>query len=75
MISFAWAGDKLYLKFDKEDLKQFEFPQQLKESDFPANDFTIGSASIWRYLMDEFMIYNRKLSDNELNSIFDALIK
>lgn len=75
MISFAWAGDKLYLKFDKEDLKQFEFPQQLKESDFPANDFTIGAASIWRYLMDEFMIYNRKLSDNELNSIFDALIK
>lgn len=74
MMAFAWAGEKLFLKFDKTTMKQFDFPNQLTEKDFPADNFSIGSASCWSWLQDEFAIYSRKLSDEELNEIYEATI-
>ena len=75
MLAFSWAGDKVYMKYNKEPMKEFAHPMGLKNDDFPFKQFSVGRHTQWKYLLDEFMVYSRKLSDDELNQIYDSLIK
>ena len=75
MLAFSWAGDKLYVKINDKPAKVLSHPLGLKDSDFPADYFSIGAANFWNYLMDDFTIYNRRLSEDELNQIYKTALK
>ena len=70
MLAFSWAPGRLAVKFDDTPEKNYAIPFDMKESDFPAVQFSIGSHLHWEYCIDEFTIYNRKLSDAELTEIY-----
>jgi hypothetical protein len=75
MLAFSWAGNKLYLKWDNQKSKQLEHHWGIKNSDFPSNYFSFGSGANWNYLLDDFMIYSRRLTDNELDELYNCALK
>lgn len=75
MIAFSWAPGQLTVKFDKELSKSYTVPFDIGESDFPADNFSIGSNIHWEYYLDEFTIYNIRLSDAQLNEIYEMYLK
>jgi hypothetical protein len=75
MLAFSWAPGQLSMKFDAEPSKVYSAAFDMGESDFPANDFSIGSHTDWEYYLDEFTIYERRLSDAELDEIYKTYIK
>ena len=75
MFAFSWAGNKLYLKWNDQRTKVIEHPAGVRNSDFPADYFSFGATETWNYLLDDFMIYSRRLSDSELDQLFAAAKK
>lgn len=75
MLAFSWAGNQLFLKWDREPAKLFANGLPLADKDFPDDHFSLGSSDHWNYLLDEFIIYGRKLSNDELNQLYDDSIK
>lgn len=75
MLAFSWAGDQLFLKWDREPAKLFANGLPLTDNDFPDDHFSIGSSDLWKYLLDDFIVYGRKLSNDELNQLYDDTIK
>ena len=47
----------------------------LTDGDFPENSFSVGSDSHWNYLLDDFMVYARRITDEELNQLYQANMK
>ena len=70
MIALSWAGAEYAFKWDHRPLLKFNHPMQVKDSDFPCPVFSIGSASAWNYLLDDVVIYKRRLSNDELDALF-----
>lgn len=75
MIAFSWAPGQLNIKYDNEPSKSYAIPFEMTEKDFPADNFSIGSNVHWEYYLDEFTIYNRRLSDAELSEIYQYYFK
>jgi hypothetical protein len=75
MIAFSWAPGQLSIKYDNTAVKNYPVPFDMAEADFPANDFSVGSDIHWQYYIDEFTVYNRRLSDSELSEIYNHYIK
>ena len=75
MISFSWAPGQISIKYDNEPGKSYQVPFNMTNADFPADQLTIGSSSHWEYYLDEFTIYNRRLSDSELAEIYQCYFK
>ena len=68
-LAFTWAGSEFSVKWDDRPLRHFSHPLPLQQSDFPATHFSIGSSSLWKYLLDDVIIYRRRLSFEELEQI------
>ncbi len=75
MLAFSWAGNQFFIKWDDQPAKTIANGLALQESDFPEQSLSIGSNSHWKYLMDDFMIYKRRLAEDELNQLFYANMK
>ena len=75
MVAFSWAPGQLNIKFDNELSKSYPVPFEMGEADFPADNFSIGSNIHWEYYLDEFTIYNRRLTDAELSEIYQMYFK
>ena len=75
MLAFSWAGDQLFVKWDDQPSRVFTNGMALKDADFPENSFSIGSDAHWNYLLDDFMIYARRITDQELNQLYQANMK
>jgi hypothetical protein len=75
MLAFSWAPGQISIKFDKDASKAYPLPFDMDNSDFPANEFSIGSHTDWQYYLDEFTIYERRLSDAELDEIYSMYLK
>ncbi len=74
MLACSWAGEQFFVKWDKLPAKAVSNGMAVQESDFPANSFSLGNNTHWRYLMDDFMIYKRRLTDDELNQLYDQAL-
>ena len=70
MIALTWAGAEYSFKWDRRPLLKFTHPMPVKDSDFPCPVFSIGTASAWNYMLDDVIIYRRRLSNDELDAIF-----
>ena len=68
-LAFTWAGAELSVKYDAQPPRHFSHPLPLQENDFPCTHFSIGSSSHWKYLLDDVIIYRRRLSPDELEQI------
>lgn len=75
MYAFSWAPGQISIKFDLNPSKNYPIGFDMGESDFPADHFTFGRSDTWNYLLDEITIYNRRLSDAELDDIYKMYIK
>jgi hypothetical protein len=75
MISFSWTPGQISIKYDNEPGKSYQVPFDMRNADFPADQFTIGNSAHWEYYLDEFTIYNRRLSDSELAEIYQCYFK
>lgn len=75
MLAFSWAGAQLFVKWDDQPSKVFANGMALTDGDFPENSFSVGSDSLWNYLLDDFMIYTRRITDEELNQLYQANMK
>ena len=71
MVSFSWAPGLISVKYDAEQEKRYQVPFAVSEEDFPADHFSIGSDLHWEYFLDEFTVYDRRLSDSELTEIYE----
>ena len=71
MLAFSWAPGQIRVNADNVPGKTYPLPFDVSESDFPNKTFSIGNSSDWPYLLDEFTIYNRRLSDAELLDIYN----
>lgn len=75
MLAFSWAGNRLYVRWNDQPAKILEHPAGITNDDFPADYFSIGSGVNWNYLLDDFMVYSRRISDEELDMIYKAAVK
>lgn len=71
MASFSWAPGQISIKYDNEPEKSYQVPFDMTEEDFPADHFSIGSNVHWEYYLDEFTVYERRLSDSELTEVYE----
>lgn len=75
MIALSWAPGQLRINFDDQPGKTFEIPFDFTDDAFPAGGFSVGCNRDWKYLIDEFTIYNRRLTQGEIVEIYKKLIK
>ena len=74
MLSFSWAPGQISVKYDNDPEKNYQIPFDMTEADFPDDHFSIGSNQHWEYYLDEFTVYNRRLSDSELSEIYKMYV-
>jgi hypothetical protein len=71
MISIAWAGSNLYMSCDGQNYRVFPQVRPLSNQDFAnSKRFAVGNTTS-SFLIDDFRIYGKKLSDEELSSIWE----
>lgn len=75
MVAMSVSGPEVRLKWDNRQSQRRDQQLTLTPEDFPADYFTFGSSAHWKYLLDEFTVYKRNLSDEELDTIFNTVIK
>ncbi len=72
MVSVAWAGEQLFLSYDGAPYKAFKLQVPLSNDEFAhCSRFAIGVNAGWNFLVDDFRIYGKKLSDEELHQIWE----
>jgi len=70
LFAFAWSKNKIFMSIDGEPFSVKELKVDIAEKAFPSDHFSIGSDSFLNYLLDEFRIYSKKLSDSEIAEIW-----
>ncbi|MBR2723730.1 MAG: hypothetical protein IKB77_05290 [Lentisphaeria bacterium] len=75
MLAFSWSPGQLRVNADNRPGKTFNIAFDMTDADFPLNVFSIGSHIHWQYLLDEFTVYNRRLSDSEILQIYNKYMK
>lgn len=75
MIAFSWAPGQLRINMDNLPGKTYQIDFELKDSHFPYELFSIGYQVHSNFLLDEYTIYNRRLSDGELLEIYNKYMK
>lgn len=75
MLVFSWRKGQVKINYDDQAGKVFDLPFELTDKEFPDQTFSIGSDSDWNYLLDEFTIYGRQLSDPEIQEIYKNAMK
>lgn len=72
MIAFAWDKDKIYLSLDGQPYSIKKLSAPLDNKLFPGKTFSIGSNGQYNYLMDEFIVYRRILTEIEISKIYNT---
>lgn len=75
MIAFSWAPGQLKVNMDNLAGKTFKIDFDLTDDAFPYEAFSVGYSADRNFLLDEYTIYNRRLSDGELAEIYNAFVK
>lgn len=75
MIAFSWAPGQLRVNMDNLPGKTYQIDFDLTDDAFPYELFTVGYQVQRKFLMDEYTIYNRRLSDGEVAEIFNKYMK
>ena len=73
LLSTGWAGNKLYVSLDGTPYRSFELEKPISNAEFSyARRFGTGvNYTKWNYLIDEFTIYGKRLSDTEIKTLYD----
>jgi hypothetical protein len=72
MITFEWDENRVFLSIDGKPPAMKTLHGKLNSKAFSSHAFSIGSHVHAKYMLDEFKIYSRKLSDNELFKIYSS---
>ena len=75
MIAFSWAPGQLRVNMDNLPGKTYQIDFDLTDDAFPYEHFSVGYAMDRQFLIDEYTVYNRRLSDGELAEIFNKYMK
>ena len=75
MIAFSWAPGELRINIDDKPAKSFDIKFDFNDAGFPSKVFSVGNHTHWNYLMDEFTVYNRRLTQSELAKIYKSFTK
>lgn len=76
MVSIAWDKEYIYLSYDGKAYKANKLQTPLSNAEFAhCNRFAIGSNYGKNFLVDNFRIYGKKLSDAELLQIWENGLK
>jgi hypothetical protein len=73
MIALEWDNHTIFLSVDGKPLSRKALQGTLSQKLFPGRHFSLGSNYHAKYLMDQFRIYNRRLSNEELKRIYETL--
>lgn len=71
LLVFAWSGNKVYISLDGGSFSSKDFVNKVSAQALPSTNFSIGADASQNYLLDEVRIYSRKLSDMEVNAIWE----
>ena len=75
MLAFSWEPGKLQISQDGKVWQSFPVAFTITAADFPNPAICIGASSKWTYLLDEFTVYNRVLTSQELAAVYKNLKK
>ena len=75
MIAFSWAPGQLRVNMDNMPGKTYQINFDLTDDAFPYECFSVGYHMQRKFLLDEYTVYNRRLSDGELAEIFNKYMK
>ena len=70
LVAMAWSGDQIFLSYDGKPFRAYKLDKPLSNADyshFPR--FALGFPDS-DFLLDDFCIYGKKLSDDELKKIY-----
>ena len=70
MAVMAWENNQLYLSYDGAPARAYKLEKPFSNAEFAhSNRFGLGIGP--DYLLDDFRIYGRKLSNDELKKLYD----
>ena len=72
LVALEWDEHTIFLSVDGRPLARKALQGTLSQKLFPRIHFSVGAASLAKYLLDEFRIYDRRLSNKELKRIYDT---
>jgi len=77
LMSTAWYGSKLFVSLDGSPYRSFELEKPLSNEELGYQKrFGVGwSYDRWSFELDEFTIYGKKLSDAEIEKIYEDGMK
>ena len=75
MIAFSWAPGQLRVNMDNLPGKTYQIDFDLTDDAFPYEAFSVGYSADRNFLLDEYTVYSRRLSDGELAEIFNKYMK
>ena len=75
MIAFSWAPGQLRVNMDNLPGKTYQIDFDLSDDAFPYECFSVGYHMQRKFLLDEYTVYNRRLTDGELAEIFNKYMK
>ncbi len=70
LLSLAWSGNRVFVSRNGEPYSEREVSAPISKKAFPSDHFSVGADSEWNYLLDEFRIYSRKLTDREIKQVY-----
>ena len=77
LMSTAWSGNKLFVSLDGTPYRSFELDKPLSNAELGYQKrFAAGwSYERWGYAIDEFTVFSKKLSDAEIQKIYEDGMK
>lgn len=70
MITFSWEKNRIFMSANGNHYSVKNLQGNLANELFPDNNFSVGSDAQANYLLDNFRIYRRKLTEEEINKIW-----
>ncbi|MDD3952722.1 MAG: LamG domain-containing protein [Lentisphaeria bacterium] len=70
LIAANWDAGSVALSLDGQDFSVWQLKGRLDRTAIPSEHFSVGSSQHWNYLLDEFRIYSRKLTAQEVQDIY-----
>jgi hypothetical protein len=70
LIAANWDANSVALSLDGQEFSVWQLKGQLDRKAIPSDHFSVGSDQHWNYLLDEFRIYSRKLTAQEVQNIY-----
>jgi hypothetical protein len=77
LMSTAWSGNKLFVSLDGTPYRSFELDKPLSNVELGYQKrFAAGwSYERWEFAIDEFTVFGKKLSDTEIQKIYEDGMK